>query len=231
MGDPVEGMVGYGSTVEIAINGGSYTGIDGLTELTPPPATVNNPESPQMALPNNTMLRISGKIITLGQSTFGLVWIPGSAADTLIHTALVSGARLSVRETFPNGASWTFEGFIAGVAPSTPLDDRMVTEVTIDPTGAIVRTAAAAPVNEVLPAISGVLEVGETLTAWPGIWSGGPTFAYQWENEGVAIEGATSQTYVVQAGDAGDAITVEITATNSEGSATATSAPVVIETP
>jgi hypothetical protein len=85
-------------------------------------------------------------------------------------------------------------------------------------------TAGAAPVNSVLPAISGLLEVGETLTVYPGVWTGGvDSYTYVWKNEGVAIGGATAATYVLQAGDTGDNITVTVTATNAAGSTAATS--------
>ena len=87
----------------------------------------------------------------------------------------------------------------------------------------------AAPVNVVLPAILGDPTVGETLTATTGGWSAypNPTFAYQWQRDGVDIGGETGSTYVVDALDVDADITVEVTATNSEGSAMAESAAVV----
>jgi hypothetical protein len=89
----------------------------------------------------------------------------------------------------------------------------------------------AAPVNVVLPVILGDPTVGETLTATTGSWAAypNPTFAYQWQRGGVDIGGETGATYVVDALDEGEDITVEVTATNSEGSAMAESAAVVGE--
>lgn len=89
--------------------------------------------------------------------------------------------------------------------------------------------APAAPVNVVLPAISGDPTVGSTLTATTGGWSAypNPTFAYQWNRAGTPIGGETGSTYVVDAADVGEDITVTVTATNSEGSDSATSAAVV----
>jgi hypothetical protein len=89
----------------------------------------------------------------------------------------------------------------------------------------------AAPVNVALPEISGSPVVGSTLTGSAGAWTGVPypTFAYQWQRGGVDIGGETGSTYVVDALDVGENITVEVTATNSEGSAMAESAAVVGE--
>lgn len=86
----------------------------------------------------------------------------------------------------------------------------------------------AAPVNVVLPSISGIETEGQTLTADPGSWSGLPSgsYAYQWERDGSPIGGATSSTYVLTGSDVDADITVDVTATNTIGSTTATSAAV-----
>lgn len=86
--------------------------------------------------------------------------------------------------------------------------------------------AGAAPVNTVLPAITGTAQVGETLTASTGTWTGNPapTYSYQWLVDGVEAEAATFATYEVRLADEGLTITVEVTATNSEGSASVESA-------
>src|SRR4051794_8299725 len=87
------------------------------------------------------------------------------------------------------------------------------------------------PSNTSPPAISGTPRQGDTLTASNGNWSGTApmSFAYQWQRCTTGctdISGATSSTYTVQASDVGDTINVVVTATNSAGSASATSAAV-----
>lgn len=217
--------VGYGSLVELSVNGGGFVEVDEVFDLTPPAPSKSNVLANYHNMPSDSAIRIDGKIIDYGQTSFSLNWTPGSDADTLIHS-LVTAASLTVRETFPNGAYWSISGLFASMTPAVPIDDKMTAAVTLDTSGALARTAAAAPVNSVLPAISGLLTEGATLTAFPGVWSGGPTYTYVWKNAGVAISGATAATYVLVAGDSGDAITVTVTATNSAGSASATSAPV-----
>src|SRR6266508_99091 len=87
------------------------------------------------------------------------------------------------------------------------------------------------PVNTSPPTISGTPQDGQTLTASPGSWSGTQpiTYADQWQrcNSSGAncapISGATSPTYAVTSADVGSTLRVAVTATNSAGSATASS--------
>lgn len=90
-----------------------------------------------------------------------------------------------------------------------------------------VQTAPSVPTNTVLPAISGSAAVGQVLTALEGVWTGHPSFTYQWKRDGVNIGAATAKTYTVVEADEGAAITVTVTGTNTAGTASATSGPTV----
>jgi flagellar basal body L-ring protein FlgH len=85
--------------------------------------------------------------------------------------------------------------------------------------------AVSAPVFSAAPSISGTTTVGSVLAASSGTASGSPSYAYQWKRAGTAISGATSATYTLASADVGDVITVTVTASNSAGSASSTSAP------
>lgn len=85
-------------------------------------------------------------------------------------------------------------------------------------------TIIAAPSNTGLPIISGTPSVGGTLSVSNGTWLYNPTFTYQWRRNGLAISGATNQTYIVQADDQGQQVSAAVTATNGAGSATSSSA-------
>ena len=78
--------------------------------------------------------------------------------------------------------------------------------------------------NTKLPKITGPGKVGGTLKANGGSWSvASPTLSFQWNRDGVPIEGATASTYTVVAADAGAAITVTVTASKdryADGTAT-----------
>lgn len=101
----------------------------------------------------------------------------------------------------------------------------------------VAAAAADPPANSVLPAITGTAQQGQTLAASSGSWSGSTpiTYAYRWrrcDSGGAScadISGATGETYVIGSADVTKTIRVEVTATNSAGSAEATSSatPVV----
>ena len=93
------------------------------------------------------------------------------------------------------------------------------------PVVVVIGSLGGVPVNSVLPAISGTVAIGQTLTATTGTWSNSPTgYTYQWNRDGVAIGGETASTYLLTASDPGTVITVTVTASNAAGSASATSA-------
>ena len=99
-------------------------------------------------------------------------------------------------------------------------------------TGVATAARAAAPQAGTAPAISGEPREGHTLTASTGSWANTPTsFSYQWQQCDTtgatcsAISGATAKTYAAAAGDADHTLRVVVTATNTDGSASQTSAP------
>jgi hypothetical protein len=90
-------------------------------------------------------------------------------------------------------------------------------------------TAGTPPANTAPPAIAGTLRDGGALTGAPGTWSGDTpmTFGYRWKRCAatcVDIAGATGQSYTLTAADVGQKVLLTVTATNSAGAATASSA-------
>jgi WD40 repeat protein len=92
-------------------------------------------------------------------------------------------------------------------------------------------TTGTRPASTKAPAIAGTAAKGAKLTVTAGTWTGTApiTFAYQWERCDVktlactAIAHATVATYAPVAADVGKRLRVLVTATNTAGSATATS--------
>ncbi|MGA8744855.1 MAG: LamG-like jellyroll fold domain-containing protein [Solirubrobacterales bacterium] len=106
--------------------------------------------------------------------------------------------------------------------------------VTTEPSEVV--TAATRPENEVAPAIEETAEVGKTIYANEGEWSGSPDieFDYIWkrcDGEGRScsvIANAGRSSYRLKRADAGGTIRLQVTATNGWGSVTATSAPTAV---
>ncbi len=98
-------------------------------------------------------------------------------------------------------------------------------------TSFLVLAETTRPVSSGGDSVSGDAKVCSTLSVNEGSWSdGGETITsttYQWKRNGVAIIGATSSTYVIDAADSGNAISYDITKTNIKGSTTATSSAVL----
>ncbi len=90
---------------------------------------------------------------------------------------------------------------------------------------------AQPPVNAALPSISGTAQDGQTLTAQTGVWTGlSPiTYTYQWRRCSSAgasctsVVGQTGTTYLLSVADVGFTLRVVVTATNQDGTASATS--------
>jgi hypothetical protein len=111
------------------------------------------------------------------------------------------------------------------------------TLASVGPAGASV--AAAGPPKKVsTPTITGTPQVGQTLTASQGVWSGTTpmTYADRWKRcdtvgaNCVRITGAGASTYPVASADVGKALRVVVVVTNSAGQASATSAPTAVVT-
>lgn len=105
---------------------------------------------------------------------------------------------------------------------------RVVTSAT-QPVG------GAGPQNTAKPAITGSAQASQVLTASNGTWvspNGSPiTYTYQWQQcnaqgqQCASIPGATQQTYTLQQSNIGSTIAVVVSATNNQGTQSATSNP------
>ncbi|MET0029467.1 MAG: FG-GAP-like repeat-containing protein [Candidatus Thiodiazotropha sp.] len=138
------------------------------------------------------------------------VAIAGATAANFTPTAAQAHTTISVRVTASDGQGGSTPATSAGTALNN-----------------------TAPVNSVLPAISGVPVVGNTLSSTTGTWTDADGdalgYAYQWRADGVAIGGATASSYTLTVGDAHASISVTVTATDGQGgSVSATSGAVAM---
>ena len=170
------------------------------------------------SLPLNTWATIALHVITNG---------PSSTAEVRLNGMLIyqtSGASLGT----------------AGVLTIQIGNDTAAQAFTIVADTISVQNGASTtptpPVNTSPPIISGTPQDGQTLTASTGSWSGTQpiTYGYQWQRcdsggaNCVAIAGATGPTYLATSADVGRTLRVVVTAANSAGSASATSAATTV---
>jgi hypothetical protein len=105
------------------------------------------------------------------------------------------------------------------------------TEAASEPT-AVVTSPPPAPTDTTPPVLSGTAVEGQTLTSTTGTWTGNPTsYARQWEDCNSSgkscsdITGATGTSYQLSGGDVDHTIRLRVKASNSAGSAEASSEP------
>lgn len=142
--------------------------------------------------------------------------VPGATADTYLAGAADVGStfRIFVLASNNNGEASAVSAPSAVVAPA-PL--------------AMPRSVAPSLLSA--PTVTGTAQEGQTLTAATGSWSGTAplSYVYQWkrcDSSGgscLAVAGATQASYSLSANDVGATMKVQVTASNSAGSATATS--------
>jgi hypothetical protein len=171
---------------------------------------------------NNTLPTISGiaqqgDVLTASSGTwsgdapisFSYQWSDGQTGSTATLSAGDVGQALTVTVTASNafGQASATSGSVGPVLPAPP--------------------APGGP-----PVITGTAQQGDTLSVSNGTWSNNPTaFAYIWHdcdgsgNSCVAITGATSSSYTLQASDVGNAIIASVTASNAGGQNSSPSAP------
>jgi alpha-tubulin suppressor-like RCC1 family protein len=128
--------------------------------------------------------------------SFAYVWKRGSA--------VIEGASRSTYVLQPADAGHVITAAVTGVKVGYSSDVKVSA-----PTGLV---DLASFISATSPTISGSVVVGQTLTAVPGTWSPAATFGYVWKRNGFVISGETSESYVVQSSDAGQTLTVTMTA-------------------
>jgi hypothetical protein len=220
--------IGYGTSfaIESAVGSGTYVALAEVYQVSPPSSAVEQVDATHFASPDRAREFIPA-FIDYGQATAEMNYVPNSTTDQRLSALEANGEKLSMRITYPNGATVTFQGSVESYEKAIPNGDKMTATATIKVSSKPVMASAVAPVNVLLPSISGTAQDGQTLTAIEGIWNGAPTFTYQWQEDDSGwanISGATSKTYVVQTAVVGNPLRVIVTGTNAHSAVSATSA-------
>ncbi|MBN8974558.1 MAG: phage tail protein [Rhizobiales bacterium] len=147
------------------------------------------------------------------------------ATQALLMNHVRAGEVFNAEVIVPGDGTYAGPWMVSNFELGGDMEGKMTFSGTFSAAGPLTfAQQAGAPSNTLLPAISGIAQVGVTLNALVGVWSGSAVFTYQWKAAGVPIDGATNDTYQPVVGDVGKKITVTITGTNSSGTASATSA-------
>jgi RHS repeat-associated protein len=157
------------------------------------------------------------------------VWIDGvEQPGTTNTTVTLNGGSFRIGGLQNGSASQSFGPF-SGALSEVAYYNHVLTGAQL---AAHYNAAVGAPTNTALPTVApaALLGPGLLLSAKPGTWVGaGMTYAYQWRRCDASgatcadISGATSSTYTLQGADAGATIRVQVTATDSAGTATESS--------
>ena len=193
------------------------------SRVTAAPANSSMPTISGTAATGSTVTANPGTWTGSTPITYQYQWEVCGAVGEACHA--ISGATSSTYAIKSDGLGNTLR--IAVLASNSDGSSAAISS----PTARIVE-GTSTPANASAPTISGSPNVGSTLTANPGSWTGSApiTFKYQWEICGANgdachdIAGAATQTYQVKTADPGNTVRVRVTGSNSAGSNSATSA-------
>ena len=220
------GVSDVGDTVRVVVtagnNGGSGSSISAQTGVVaplPPPANTGPPTLTGPAVQGQTLTTSNGS--WSGSPTgYSYQWEDCNSSGgscTGISNATASSYTLASGDVGHTIRSVVTAGNGGGSNPASSAQTAVVT--------------VPAPTNTTAPTLSGSAVQGQTLTTSNGSWSGSPTgYSYQWEDCSSAggscatISSATASSYTLGTGDVGHTIRSVVTATNSGGSAPASSA-------
>jgi hypothetical protein len=229
--DYAKAAIANANDIEIAPDGTIYVALYGGGVLrgtpgvgSPGPSTPSNTSTPGItgtAQVGQTLTETPGTWTGTPSPTVTVQWqrdtgsgwtaISGATSGNYTLTSADQGAAVRVEETATNSSGSTS-------APSAAT----ATVTSSDP-------SAAAPASLTAPSVSGITQVGQTLTVTRGTWNGWPAPAVtdQWQRSTgagwVNISSQTASSYTLVSADQGATIRVQETATNSLGSASATS--------
>ncbi len=211
--------------VTATAGGGSTTGASAPTAVVSP-TTLVNVSAPSISGPHEqgrTLSADPGIWTGAGAITFSYQWKRCNEHGESCST--ISGATEPTYTPTGSDVGDTIKALVtaAGTSGTNSVASAATSVIVSEP---------IAPINVIAPAIEGSLTAGGTLTAEPGTWLGSEpiTYSYQWQKcdeegeECTNISGATADTYTLPEGDVGSTIRVTVTASNTLGNTSVTSA-------
>jgi hypothetical protein len=176
-------------------------------------ATVSNGITWEVSVSNGTPSRVTFAVDGVVSFTDDAApYIYGGGQGLLDTTTLANGSHQLLATAYPTRGPAGKSSVTVTVANNNP---------------------GVAPAPTWSPAITGTTQVGQTLTASSGSWSGTTpmSYAYQWlrcDANGAACaaaSGATAATYLLASADAGSTVRVNVSASNTVGTSSTESSP------
>jgi hypothetical protein len=119
-----DATVGYGSVLSTsATQGGTYTDIAQTVDLTGPEPEVGEINITNNDSPDNTKEYLPG-MIEPGEMSFEVIYSSAQAED--LYTMFGDGLVHWFKETYPDGGSWTFPGFLNAFGSEAPTEDEAI---------------------------------------------------------------------------------------------------------
>ena len=232
----IAGATGQAYTLTVADVAGrvrvrvTATNAGGAASAFSAPASVNPAAPANTAPPTISGTARDGQTLTVDDGTWS-----GTPPFTFTHQWLRCDATGASCATVPGATGTAYTLVSADVGSTmrvavTATNSAGSAQSTSAPTA---KVAGNPPASSTPPTITGTARDGLTLTADHGSWSGSTplSYAYRWQRcdaggSGCAdISGATQTTYTLAADDVDHALRVVVTASNSAGSTSASSAP------
>jgi hypothetical protein len=182
-----------------------------------------------------------GYALTNANGEYTITGLPAGSYK-LLYEWEFSTAEFKEFEKAPRAVPKYIAQYYSGQISQSTANQVAVTEGALT-SGINVAMVPSAPHNTALPVVSGATAVGSLLSCSNGSWTGESLlklavgwplttpFSYQWFKDGVAIAGATSDAYLIQAADVGHGVICEVTATTEAGRAGAKSSTFTVVAP
>ena len=131
--------------LEATAGGGTLTKLGEVTAITTPSVTVDEVEATSFDSVGGFREYITG-LRDGGEGEITMNYVPGSATDTLIQTALTDGEARDYMIVLPNGAAgWEVTGslIVRSYTKDVPIDDRMTATLGVRFTGQATEAAGS----------------------------------------------------------------------------------------
>lgn len=142
-----QARIGLGTEFHLeATSGGTLTALGEILSVTTPSITVEEVEATHMGSTDGFREYISG-LKDGGEGEITMNYVPGSATDTLITTALTDGEARGYKIVVPDGAfGWEVTGdlIVRSYSKDIPIDGRMTATMGVRFTGSPTEAAAIA---------------------------------------------------------------------------------------